>query len=102
VKACPDFQQRSDAPEDVSTPARRYGDARKNFQQRALPRAVQSDDAGDFTTFNLKRNVFERPDVSISVLPARFETAERCKRGGGDRVAKRPVRFSRADAVLLA
>ena len=77
-------------------------DAGENFQQRAFTGAVQTDDANNLTAFDFKRNVAERPDVSVAVLRRVFETPERSTRRVRDRIAKRLIALERADAVLLA
>ncbi len=57
MKTGADFQERTDATVDLCMTFGWLGDARENFQQRALPRSVSSDDADDFTPLYFERNV---------------------------------------------
>ena len=48
---------------NVGVTFRGFGNAREDFQQRALPCSVAADDADDFTMLNVEADVFEGPDV---------------------------------------
>ena len=78
MKAGSDFQQRPDSAVNRCAPFRRPGNPRKNLQQRALACAVASDDANDFTVFDVERDVPQGPE-SIS-LPNRPEPMDRTRR----------------------
>ena len=45
----------------MHAPGRRFGDAAQDFQQRALARAVASNDSHHLPALHLKRNIFEAP-----------------------------------------
>src|SRR3981081_377527 len=57
MKAGADFEQRADAPVNLRMAFRRFGYPRKNFQERALPCSVASDDPNNFAALYFKRNV---------------------------------------------
>ena len=46
---------------DIGVTFSRFGDAGENLEQRALTRAVASDDANNLTTLHFKRNILQRP-----------------------------------------
>ena len=91
MKAGANFQKRSDPAANLCATFRGFGDAGKNFEQRALPCSVASDDADDFTPLDFERNVVERPDVGIAISRAvavsRFSVAN-----DGSQPAKRSGR----------
>src|SRR6266849_6202144 len=62
MKACADFEQRSDAAVDVGIAFGGFGDAREDLQQRALPSAVAADDADDFAALYFEGNVAQCPE----------------------------------------
>src|SRR5215213_8794934 len=73
VKACADFQQRTDTPVDHGDSSSWRSNARQYLQQRALACAVEPDDTDHFTTLDFERDILERPDISVSILRNVFE-----------------------------
>ena len=56
------FQEAADTTVNLRATGSWLGDAGQDFQQRALARAVPSDDAEHLTVFDLEGNVFQGPD----------------------------------------
>src|SRR6266851_7299795 len=61
MKAGAHFEQRGDAPMHIGVTFSGFGDARKNFQQRALPCSVAPDHPDDLAAFDLEGNILQRP-----------------------------------------
>ncbi len=57
VKAGADFEQRADPPADLGPAFGRHRDARQELEQRALPRAVATDDPGHLSGHDLEVDV---------------------------------------------
>ena len=62
VKAGADFEQRADPPADLGPAFGRHRDARQELEQRALPRAVATDDPGDLSGHDLEVDVAQGPE----------------------------------------
>src|ERR1044071_2527731 len=62
VEAGADFEERADSAAYFDLALGRGGDAREDFEQRALARAVAPDDADDVAPLDFERKVFERPE----------------------------------------
>src|SRR2546422_8558362 len=62
LKACAHFEQRSNPAVNISVAFSRFGNAREDLEQRALPRSVAADDADDFAVLYFERNVLQGPD----------------------------------------
>src|SRR5687768_14328066 len=62
VKAGTHLQQRAHPAIDVRVPVGWISDARQNLEECALASAIAADDADDLTGFDLKGNIFDRPD----------------------------------------
>ncbi len=71
MKACSDFQQRSDAPVNFRPALRRPRDTGQDFQERRLARPVPADQAKYFSFFHFQRNVFQRPESLLLLAPQR-------------------------------
>jgi hypothetical protein len=106
MKSGPDLEQRPDPTRDVDVSFARLGDPRQDLQQRALPRAVPTDDAQDLAVAHLERGIAERPDclaftrcVGCRLAPKQRSWSRHDSR---DRITQRPVAFARADSVELA
>ena len=63
MKSRAHFQQATDAAIDIGVSLARLGDARENFQQRALAGAVAPDDPDDLARRDLEADVAERPEI---------------------------------------
>lgn len=51
---------------DLGAPLCRLGDPRKDFEQRALPRPVATNDADHLAVFDFEGDVLEGPDVAVA------------------------------------
>src|SRR5258705_4989527 len=63
VEAGSHLQERPDSAVDLHPPLGGFGDARENLEQRALARAVGTNDADDLAPRDIKGHVAQRPDV---------------------------------------
>ncbi len=79
VEARPHFEQRPHPAADPRLPFRGFGDAGKDLEERALSRAVASDDAEDFAAADFEGDVAQRPDYIgiVRHAPAAHEPPHR-------------------------
>ena len=63
MKARPDFQERRDSAARTDRARRRRSDAREEFEERRLPRAIPPDDAHYIALFHFEVDVLQRPDI---------------------------------------
>src|SRR5262249_45445773 len=64
VEAGADFEEAANPAVDHSPSLGRLGDARKDFEERALAGAVAADDADHLAAFDLEGDVLEGPEVA--------------------------------------
>jgi hypothetical protein len=63
MKPRADLEQARHPPAQGHLALRRLGDARQDFQERGLPRAVSTDDADDLTAIDREADVAQRPEL---------------------------------------
>src|ERR1700680_5043678 len=63
MKAGPDFEQAGDAATEHPPPLGRFGDAAEDLQERALARAIATDDADDLALLDSEDDILERPEL---------------------------------------
>src|SRR5437763_533083 len=109
MKSSAHFQKRADSSPNVGASPGWFGDARENFQQRALARPVSSDDADHFARFDLERNVSQGPNgallgviAAIQRMPCSCaQPPKRSRKGIRDGITDRPIGLALSDLVLL-
>src|SRR5207248_9705321 len=94
VKTGPDFQQTRHSRAHHNLSFSRIGDSRNYFQQRTLACSVAANDANDVALVDVKRNIFQRPEVFPGVFIWQIRIAKSPKCGPSPRQ-------SRAHSALL-
>src|SRR6478752_1677682 len=96
MKAGSHLQEAPHAAAQFDPSPRRLGDLAEDFQKRALPRAVATDDADDFARLHFKADIFQGPELltcPLAMVP-RSEAPQPIQwglRDLGQTLAKRPI-----------
>src|SRR2546427_929567 len=88
MKAGAYFEQTADASVQIYLTDGRFGNARKDFEQRGFARAVAPDDAHDFARHDLETDVLQRPDSAVFRFAVALEQPEWSLRRADDRFAQ--------------
>src|ERR1700752_181281 len=103
MKSSSHFKQTRYTAVQVGATARRFCDARQNFQQCAFPGAGSSDDADHFTGLCVKADAIECPDsFTARAAPRTREQLKWGHRGASDCIAQCAIRrLASTDTILL-
>ena len=78
-------------PVQGDAPAGRLGDAAQNLEQRAFASAIASDDADDFTPFDLEGDIAQRPTLFLGRLLFGISTRPGAERAFRASFVRRPA-----------
>src|SRR2546429_3639853 len=101
MKPRADFQQAPDAAIKLYATTRRLRNARDDFKQRGLARAVTTNDGDDLAALNLEANVLERPDAPRSAAFASRPVERRAQLANERFAQSRISDLLRPDSILL-
>src|SRR5664279_90938 len=89
---------------DQGSPFGWPGNARQDFQQRALARSIPSDDADDFSMLDVKRDVPQRPEAVLLGVCRSYgaHTSGYATSDARQRLAKRRVLRAGTEPVTFA